>query len=814
MRPSPHLLTALLLAACAGDPPAAPPDDDPTDCPRWYPDADGDGFGDATAAAVIDCDRPAGHVDNADDCDDARDDVHPEAIEICDDANVDEDCSGAADDDDDDAVGKVHAWPDVDGDGFGDGTATPSAWCDVPEGWSTDDGDCDDTREAVHPNAVEVCDDEDIDEDCSGTADNDDPNATGTVEAWPDLDGDGHGDGTAGSAFYCDVPEGWSTLSDDCDDGNDRVNPSAVEVCDPFDVDEDCSGQADDADPNATGKVETWADADGDGYGDDAVAAIHYCNVPMGRVRTPGDCDDTRANVNPGRTEVCDPEQLDEDCSGQADNDDPNAIGKVDAWPDLDGDGFGNDALPATRWCHVPDFMVTVPGDCDDDVAAAHPGAAPVEDPDACMVDSDGDGWGDPYPDARATGGTDCLPFDPSVHPGAADPEVDGIDQDCDGFDGPTLSDDFELGAFDPATWAQVVGNAAITTTYVGEGTAAADVFGAGGTLETHPFDTSACDLVAWSYLGMQGGAGSPDAPDRLYVEYFDGTDWHVADAWKGSLNNGVWYPRYGVIQWPAAFHGAFQLRLVGGSDSNSDHYYVDDFAVGCAADADGDGAPDHLDCAPLDPLHWSDCGTCLDGDGDHYGDGCDLGGDCNDGGASIHPRAVDATGDGQDLDCSGQDGRGFFDDFEAGALEAWRWGAVDGSVTASNAQAASGAWSLKIDGASDVYTVAHDLGACPSGITWRFMGKRGAPMPEAVDALRFEVLTDSGWHLLDEWFGGAVDATFAERSGGYAGGDVDTTQLRLRFTSSGGGPELGTPQNPGGDTWFVDELRVECAAP
>ena len=43
------------------------------------------------------------------------------------------------------------------------------------------------------------------------------------------------------------------------------MNPGAVEVCDPADVDEDCNGLADDLDPAAEGKVSSPVDADGDG---------------------------------------------------------------------------------------------------------------------------------------------------------------------------------------------------------------------------------------------------------------------------------------------------------------------------------------------------------------------------------------------------------------------------------------------------------------------------------------------------------------------------------------------------------------------
>lgn len=45
-------------------------------------------------------------------------------------------------------------------------------------------------------------------------------------------------------------------------------------------------------------------------------------------------------------------------------------------------------------------------------------------------------------------------------------------------------------------------------------------------------------------------------------------------------------------------------------------------------------------DCAPQDAAHHSDCGVCVDADGDDHGDGCDLGEDCDD----SEPRAFDRT--------------------------------------------------------------------------------------------------------------------------------------------------------------------------
>lgn len=61
----------------------------------WYPDADEDGFGEA-AGVVTACEPPdATYIADGTDCDDTRDDVYPDAPELCDD--VDNDCDGTAD---------------------------------------------------------------------------------------------------------------------------------------------------------------------------------------------------------------------------------------------------------------------------------------------------------------------------------------------------------------------------------------------------------------------------------------------------------------------------------------------------------------------------------------------------------------------------------------------------------------------------------------------------------------------------------------------------------------------------------------------
>src|SRR5690606_27620521 len=140
--------------------------------------------GDANAASVVDCDPVEGYVDNTLDCDDTRSAVNPDAAEVCDPDGVDEDCSGAANDDDPGITDAVQAWPDADADGFGDDAQGPSSFCEVPEGWALQGGDCDDAVALVNPDATEVCDELDVDEDCNGLAEDDDPGATLKTDTW------------------------------------------------------------------------------------------------------------------------------------------------------------------------------------------------------------------------------------------------------------------------------------------------------------------------------------------------------------------------------------------------------------------------------------------------------------------------------------------------------------------------------------------------------------------------------------------------------------------------------------------------------
>jgi len=179
--------------------------DDQIQRQRYYIDSDGDGYGDPAISA---CQPLVGWVDNDQDCDDYAADRSPEQAESCD--GLDNNCDGEIDE-----GLQITGYPDEDGDGFGaDGAAR--VVCAL-NGLVADGTDCDDTRAAVHPDALEVCDD--LDNDCDGTTDQ------GAADAltWY-LDADGDGSGSATTAVACQAPSGYTSRTGDRDDTDPNVS--------------------------------------------------------------------------------------------------------------------------------------------------------------------------------------------------------------------------------------------------------------------------------------------------------------------------------------------------------------------------------------------------------------------------------------------------------------------------------------------------------------------------------------------------------------------------------------------------------------
>ncbi len=197
----------------------------------------------------------------------------------------------------------------------------------------------------------------------------------GTATYYADADGDTYGN-AASSSVTCTTaqPANTVTNSTDCDDTRTDINPGASEKCDATDTDEDCDGAADDMEvgDNATGQINYYADNDVDGYG--AGAAMNMCNQPAGSQTNNTDCNDTRADVSPADPEVCDTNDVDEDCDGASDDTEvgDNALGQINYYADADGDTYG--VNPAMNMCNQPAGSATLTGDCQPNDAASYPG--------------------------------------------------------------------------------------------------------------------------------------------------------------------------------------------------------------------------------------------------------------------------------------------------------------------------------------------------------------------------------------------------------------------------------------------------------
>ncbi|MFT5583896.1 MAG: hypothetical protein ACI9VR_001480 [Cognaticolwellia sp.] len=390
----------------------------------WYPDLDGDGFGDSTAG-ITQATPPSGYISDDTDCDDTDAAVNPDGTEVVGDG-TDGDCDGRED-----------CRTDRDGDGYTDALETVSSKdMDCDDSGEADNsvptGDCDDGDAYVNPLGTEHTGDE-VDQDCDGQE-----------ICYADGDGDGYGDGSttvlSTDTDCSDSGEAITTSDPDCDDGDATIYPGAEEVV-ADGIDQDCDG------------VESCffdVDADGDVATSTTPSTDTDCSDAGEYATAGGDCDDTDASIASTATEVPG-DGVDQDCDK-----------REQCYHDLDRDDVRSNAL---RLSDINDWScigggeapaVMTSGDCDDTDATIYPGATELpgdsvdqdcDGSELCYTDGDGDG--ERGTGTASSGDSDCLDFgeflesdtldcddtDASIHTGGTELPGDGLDQDCDGLE-------------------------------------------------------------------------------------------------------------------------------------------------------------------------------------------------------------------------------------------------------------------------------------------------------------------------------------------------------------------------------------------
>ena len=361
----------------------------------------------------------------SEDCDDASPSINPGAIEVCD--GRDNDCNGEIDE----GV-QITFYLDNDGDGYGD-TEQSIADCEPPENYVVTGNDCDDNDDSLFPGAVENCDG--MDNNCDGQIDE---NLGDTF--YLDADEDGFGNATE-TIQSCTQPQGYIPQSGDCDDSNAGIFPGAAENCDG--IDNNCNGDIDEG-----GTLTWYLDADGDGYGS-IEQPTQSCAQPVGYVDNASDCDDSTIDISPDATEICD--YIDNDCNGVSDD---NALDAITWYQDADLDGFGISTVTVEA-CTQPVGYANNANDCDDtrfesspisleycngfdDNCDGNTDEADAVDATIYFVDSDGDGYGDPYsPTASCsqltgyvTNNQDCNDNEGSIYPYATE-YCNEVDDNC-----------------------------------------------------------------------------------------------------------------------------------------------------------------------------------------------------------------------------------------------------------------------------------------------------------------------------------------------------------------------------------------------
>ena len=277
---------------------------------------------------------------------------------------------------------------------------------DDGDGFSENDGDCDDDDINSYPEAVEVCDG--IDQDCNGIIDNN-------------------------TVCFDDDTDGFSESDGDCDDDNPNAFPNNNEEIDG--IDNDCDSYIDEG---------SDFDDDGDCYCE--LTPCYGSIEPSCTSLAEGDCDDSDTTFSPNSVDFCD--GFDTNCNGEIDE---NPYDGTIYYLDSDEDGYGDLSNPLASCAEVIGYVLNA-NDCNDSEPLAWTGNTETCDyiDNDCngqtdegllltfYADNDSDGYGTPNgttmdcsaPEGYVSNADDCNDAEPLAWTGA-DEYCDGVDNNC-----------------------------------------------------------------------------------------------------------------------------------------------------------------------------------------------------------------------------------------------------------------------------------------------------------------------------------------------------------------------------------------------